>query len=206
MVQLFKKKPVVIRAIQWTGENREDIRMFMNTQAFLILEEKTLIIPTLEGDMEASLGDYIIQGVKGEFYPCKPDIFEMTYEAVIDEVYPEEVKLTNGLITQKYTYIEHEKDFKFNAPHHFKVKRVKDNAVLAKINFQEGAIGVAGVNGVMGEDLIAMVIRRLQEFQATPFNCRENAMAITKLEESLMWLRKRTMDREARNVEGTHIV
>ena len=56
------------------------------------------------------------------------------------------------------------------------------------------------------EDLLVMVIRRLQEFQESEFKCRENAMAITKIEEALLWLRKRTIARENRGVEGTHKV
>jgi hypothetical protein len=71
------------------------------------------------------------------------------------------------------------------------------------VNFQEGAIKECGINGVNNEDLILMVIARLQAFQDSPYKCRENAMAITKLEECLMWLRKRTLDREAKGIEGT---
>ena len=63
-----------------------------------------------------------------------------------------------------------------------------------------------GVNGVCNEDLINMVIDRLEHFQNSEFRCRENALAITALEEALLWLRKRTMGREQRGVEGTHIV
>jgi len=62
------------------------------------------------------------------------------------------------------------------------------------------------VNGVCNEDLIAMVITRLEHFQESEFACRENALAITKLEEALLWLRKRTMGREQRGVEGTHTI
>ena len=58
----------------------------------------------------------------------------------------------------------------------------------------------------MNEDLIVMVIDRLESFQDSEFKCRENAVAITKLQEALMWLRKRTEDREARGVEGTYQV
>lgn len=81
-----------------------------------------------------------------------------------------------------------------------------DTDLLAKIHFQEGPIKEQGVNGINNEDAIVMVIRRLQGFQDSPFSCRENAMAITKLEEALMWLRKRTMGRENRGVEGTNAV
>lgn len=116
--------------------------------------------------------------------------------------------LKNGLITQKYICIEHEDEdeVKFNAPHHFKVYDVENYDVLAEINFQEGPIKENGVNGVMNEDLIAIVIARLEGFQNSEFRCRENACAITKLEECLMWLRKRTVERESRGVEGTHTV
>ena len=119
--------------------------------------------------------------------------------------------LKNGLITQNYTYIECEDKEKqeFNAPHHFKVYDVvpkmpgADSVLLTEVNFQKGPIKENGANGCCNEDLIAMVISRLEGFQSSDYRCRENAVAITKLEESLMWLRKRTMDREVRNVEGT---
>ena len=124
----------------------------------------------------------------------------------------EMVKLTSGLLTEKYTTVWYEKEFQFNAPHHFEVCRADVVAeggkgrTLAEIHFQEGPIKETGVNGVNNEDLINMVICRLEHFQNTPYKCRENALAITKLEEALLWLRKRTMDREAREVEGTHVV
>lgn len=75
----YCKKPVVIEAIRWTGSNLDDIQCFVGS-AFTY--DKKLIIHTLEGDHEAKVGDYIIKGVQGEFYPCKPDIFAATYEAV----------------------------------------------------------------------------------------------------------------------------
>lgn len=77
----YRKKPVVIEAFKWLTdkvprwwEKRKDITMDINT--------RSVFIPTLEGIMEAKEGDFIIQGVKGEIYPCKPDIFEITYELV----------------------------------------------------------------------------------------------------------------------------
>lgn len=121
-------------------------------------------------------------------------------------------QIQNGLITDKYTQVYQEEDFKFNAPHHFQVRTQRGvpngkpvQELIQCVNFQEGPIKENGVNGVNNEDLIAMVISRLEHFQDSDFRCRENAVAITKLQESLMWLRKRTMDREARGVEGTHI-
>ena len=80
----YRKKPVVIEAIQWNGRNEALIAEFVG--GFLRMDDTDILyIPTLEGEMAASVGDFIIRGVNGEFYPCKPDIFEKTYEAVEDE-------------------------------------------------------------------------------------------------------------------------
>jgi hypothetical protein len=116
-------------------------------------------------------------------------------------------QLKHDLLTAKYTEVYHEnpEEMKYNAPHKFSVYTVGPVAdLLAQIHFQEGPIKECGVNGVCNEDLIAMVITRLEHFQKSEFACRENALAITKLEEALLWLRKRTMGREQRGVEGTH--
>lgn len=123
-------------------------------------------------------------------------------------------ELKHDLLTSKYTQVYHEDDLKFNAPHHFAVypahftkEYLEGESVkpLGIIDFQEGPIKECGVNGVCNEDLLAMVICRLEHFQNSEFSCRENAVAITKLEEALLWLRKRTMGRENRGVEGTYI-
>jgi hypothetical protein len=116
-------------------------------------------------------------------------------------------KLEHDLLTSKYTEVWHEEpaEMKYNAPHHFQVRPSGDSLeILGEVDFQEGPIKECGVNGVMNEDLIAMVITRLEHFQKSQFACRENALAITKLEEALLWLRKRTMGRENRGIEGTH--
>ena len=78
----YRKKPIIVEAVQWTGNNKIEIQHFMDRYVDEILISSQLIIPTLEGDHFASVGDYIIKGVHGEFYPCKPDIFEKTYEMV----------------------------------------------------------------------------------------------------------------------------
>lgn len=85
----YRKKPVIIEAVQFTGLNPTEIKDFAgeNCEVKIYDNEVTppvarIVIHTLEGDMEVSKGDYIIKGVKGEFYPCKPDIFEQTYESV----------------------------------------------------------------------------------------------------------------------------
>lgn len=109
--------------------------------------------------------------------------------------------------TEKYTQVFAIDEQEFNANHCYSVRSKEAlEATLAMVVFQKGPIKENGVNGCMNEDLIAMVIDRLESFQDSPFKCRENALAITKLEEALLWLRKRTMDREARGVEGTHEV
>ena len=79
----FRKKPVVIEAVQWTGENHDKIKAFAkeSTRSVDFYDDGTvLVIHTLEGDHVANKGDWIIKGVHGELYPCKPDIFEETYE------------------------------------------------------------------------------------------------------------------------------
>jgi hypothetical protein len=82
-VRQYRKKPIVIEAVQWNGQNYAELREFVGES----LSAQWGVggycfIDTLEGRMNAAVGDWIIRGVKGEFYPCKPDIFEQTYEAV----------------------------------------------------------------------------------------------------------------------------
>jgi hypothetical protein len=79
-------------------------------------------------------------------------------------------------------------------------------AILEQIRFQNGPIEENGVNGVQNEDLLAIVIHRLQGFQSVQFACRENAIALTKCQEALMWLDKRTADRVTRGVEGKNVL
>jgi len=80
-VKKYRKLPVEVEAIQWTGGNTEEIRAFCGDNLHEETgEPQTLTIRTLEGLHMASVGDYIIKGIAGEFYPCKPDIFEATYE------------------------------------------------------------------------------------------------------------------------------
>lgn len=79
----FRKKPVVIEAIQWTGGNYREVANFCDCLAKSPVRDAALVaIDTLEGVMLASVGDWIIKGVAGEFYPCKPDIFAATYDFV----------------------------------------------------------------------------------------------------------------------------
>ena len=80
----YTKIPVTINAVQWTGSNRVEIEEFLDGNENGEFKGDGLFISTLEGIMRASKGDFIIQGVNGEFYPCKPDIFEKTYNVAGD--------------------------------------------------------------------------------------------------------------------------
>ena len=82
----FRKKPVCIEAIQYLGHNHNLVRLFVGNDVPLHqLGDNVLGIQTLEGVMSAQVGDWIIRGIKGEYYPCKPDIFEATYDLVAEE-------------------------------------------------------------------------------------------------------------------------
>lgn len=84
----YRKKPVVIEAIQFKRDCFEDVKNFVGENVVNFRTERCINgksycdIETLEGTMTATEGDYIIKGVSGEFYPCKPNIFEKTYEEV----------------------------------------------------------------------------------------------------------------------------
>jgi len=86
-----RKKPVVIEYIQFTDEAKDEVFSTIRHEcncwpSFDENENPTLVIGTLEGEMTVSLSDFVIKGVMGEFYPCKPDIFAMTYELVEEDV------------------------------------------------------------------------------------------------------------------------
>ena len=90
----YIKKPVIIEAMQFTNDNKEQVYQWVssiqtNVMPFISDGKPVLVIPTLEGRMMATIGDYIIRGVQDEIYPCKPDIFESTYDAVADDNIPD---------------------------------------------------------------------------------------------------------------------
>lgn len=115
--------------------------------------------------------------------------------------------------SSKYTEVLAMDEPEFNSNHVYRVRNVKKeifgresmHPVHVEVRFQKGPVKEKGVNGCHQEDLIAIVIDRLQSFQKSDYSCKENAMAITKLEEAMMWLNKRTQDRINRGVEGTSI-
>jgi hypothetical protein len=77
----YRKKPAVVEAVLWNGDNYKEVIDFAENKIWFDALGN-IWIATLEGDMIAKKGDYIIKGVQGEFYPCKPDIFAETYEEV----------------------------------------------------------------------------------------------------------------------------
>lgn len=87
----YRTKPCEIEAVQWNGTNEEEILLFTNGYASFfpkhlgnVDDMKVLYIYTLEGTMEANIGDYIIRGLRGEYYPCKYDVFNQKYEVIIE--------------------------------------------------------------------------------------------------------------------------
>lgn len=94
MTKTFVKKPISVQAIQWTGHNYAEIVDFVGKDGVDLFYscEKSVLVPMLviyapsditdEGDHLVRVGNWIIKGIKGEFYPCKPDVFEQTYEEV----------------------------------------------------------------------------------------------------------------------------
>lgn len=122
----YRKRPVEVEALQWTGKNQREmfdfltnykkINEYMNSEGenfYIDHYRGGLIIKTLEGEHIASINDVIIKGINGEFYPCKPDIFEKSYEIVIDTDNKDVMQDTiskciaylnrNGYIVRKWT-------------------------------------------------------------------------------------------------------
>lgn len=84
MVNRYKTKPCVIEAIQYNGSNVEEIRNFIG-ESFEVKTIEGIYVRTIEGIMKASVGDYIIKGLRGEFYPCKQKVFKRKYEVIENE-------------------------------------------------------------------------------------------------------------------------
>ena len=98
--------------------------------------------------------------------------------------------------------MSHEYRVEFTPGQNYGRPTTEDGRDWIDIRFQRGPIAEVGVNGLTNEALLAIVIDRLAGAQEGPFKCRENALAITKIEEASLWLAKRTLDRMARGVEG----
>lgn len=108
--------------------------------------------------------------------------------------------------TQKHTKVVSVDKKKYNTYHQYHVKTVKDDICVSVVYFQRGPVKECGLNGVHNEDLIAMVIDRLECFQNSEYKCEENQKAIGSLKTTLKHLRDRTNKRAKRGVEGTSVV
>ena len=235
----YTKKPVTIQAVQWNGFNIKEMAKFMQTEedgnwvqdldlesmphhttlqgTHWIFDDSVLMIKTLEGLMMASKGDYIIRGVKGEYYPCKPDIFEMTYNEGIQEKSNEPrfvVKAKESLIKEETLFFEEEilgnREI-LGSPSNpsnlnkniaiLNADNVKGCSPIVCFAIQSDPISDVGVNGVQAVDMIrycAHLIGALND----KFPCKENEMTITCLAEAIHWQRERTKNRQQRGVEG----
>ena len=134
----YRKKPVVIEAIQFNGKNAEEIEQWSNNNVKSgpisedTLSRDYLEIETLEGTMTAQPKDYVIKGVNGEFYPCKPDIFEKTYDSEVttfkERLIKEQEEL-NDKITKLYEFGSTEK-FKEIDPVHKQLLVIQSGAMI----------------------------------------------------------------------------
>lgn len=115
----YRKKPVHVKAIKFNGNNSKQVEKFVYGESHekYFTSSPHMTIKTLEGDMKASKGDYIIQGVAGEFYPCKPDIFKATYEEIDQDgnrvnstQYPENPKTAMMTVAAVLEWLEGEKE------------------------------------------------------------------------------------------------
>lgn len=106
----YRKKPVVVEAVQWNGDNYDEIVEFTKADIFQVDNTNIIIIKTLGGLIKCSLGDYIIKDAPGEFYLCNYDIFERTYEEVDEDKTQKETYLTKYLKENNCSYEEFVKD------------------------------------------------------------------------------------------------
>lgn len=209
----YRKKPVVIQALQFndTAESIEELVKFVCDDINIDYGTKppTLKIATLEGVMEAKVGDYIIRGVNGEFYPCKPDIFEKTYDLECVGTQPEArykaVKLNRIQKRENLNTVNVIDEIGNGGANHEYEILVNGTTKYVALEFQNGARKLPdSVHGIIDQDLLEIVRHRLQGFHSGPLATRETAMALTHLEEALMWLNRRTEDRIERDVLGTN--
>jgi len=166
----FRKKPVEVEAIKWTGENLDEVLDFCEGSATYEAMSSgggAIVIETLESNKElktrhsASIGDWIIKGVKGEFYPCKPDIFEQTYENSENDS-----TISKEIVTELNKYLK--KDSKAIIQLFEKCVKVNkelsedENILVRNIDGGEMGLGVIGLlNGLLtcvGEGKIAIQV------------------------------------------------
>ena len=159
MARAYRKKPIVVEVVQWTGNNHAEICEFIDPEVFEIIPRVGLVIHTLEGDHLASPGDYIIKGINGEFYPCKPDVFAKTYEeaTLTPPTEPERAGLYG-----KYTVYKN-KDSSL-VTECFVLRPTKDPAAVAALR----AYAAATDNAELASDIINWVGAELDELLPQP--------------------------------------
>lgn len=118
------------------------------------------------------------------------------------------MKIENALFSSTHTTVDMIDNDNFIVYRSKDPEKMTDmpNPPLAEMRFQKGPTKETDVNGIFVEDLLLIVLTRLQGYQKSEYACRENACAITKIEEAVMWLRKRTDDRKAAGKYGTSTV
>ncbi len=214
MPKSYTKKAITIQAIQWVGNNFDELKEFCSIIGVDDIDDETQqiqpLIKTLEGEMLISINDYLIKGIKGEFYPCKPDIFEASYDC--NEISKEDATEQDWKeYTSFITLIDKDGELYCNGDSDKKgldialniIKQAEVGNFPIGVNFklQSDPIKEVGVNGVQITALIEVGLEMIKKLN-TRFPCRENAITITKLEEALMWQEARTKNREKRGVEG----
>lgn len=226
----FRKKPVVIEALQFRGDNFGEIEEFTGDKGRPVLGDSGnwFAIYSLEGVMRANPGDWIIKGVIGEIYPCQPEIFAKTYELAEPTYLPPErarqggfmaletlkgVKEIGGFSVVVMDELREKHPDKFNESGAMDYKwfekdvrphnfiYVRHDVGSIAFTIQNGPIKEHGLNGCQ-VDTIIETAKIMIEGLSAKFPCRENSMIITKLDEALMWSAKRKADREKRGVEG----
>lgn len=139
----YRKKPVEIEAMQLTENNTCDVLTFCNSCGDIVAsnENGTISIKTLEGTMVANIGDYVIKGVAGEFYPCKPEIFEATYD-IVEEAQPYLPNLEVTLVPEEIANIASLLD---NDP---RMKKVEFDSADCSLHFVIQYSGNAAIDGI----------------------------------------------------------
>lgn len=149
---------------------------------------------TIPDDENPAREGYLVKNPEGHETWSPKEIFEDAHREFTD---PTSVALGST----NYTDVQYSTHYKYHAHNHYVVKT--NDKIVAAINFQTGPVNEVDVNGCFHEDLINICIHRLKEFQDGGFTCKENACAITKLEEALHWLDARTKRRVLEGKKGT---
>ena len=144
----YRKKPVLVEAVQYTGSNFSTIKEFADgcDRRVAMAFDDEVVIRTLEGDMIARPGDWIIKGVHGELYPCKPDIFAETYEEAEDKHFADAGKMLNWFSADQHPLIHTFSGWDDDGPYLYRASNPclcltrSDQYVVARMYFDEGEL------------------------------------------------------------------